>query len=265
MGLSDLVGGAVGALGTAALKRTYLLEKNTPTGIPRLLIVFDAVTNEVVTYESTVTEIPVEEGPEVTDHIQKKNPKISLSGTISQTPLDLSVGIGNLIGGGIAAFTSSQARSNLLNSGVQQAAGVAGAALLGGAGLPSLTGGLLGGLADAIARTALLDAYERRARFSVITRRFQYDDMVIQKMTLPRDNTTGNQMTFNIDFKQVRIVSALTVQIDTVGEDVVTSALDSSNLGNQSGSALNATASGAANRSTFAVIDDLTGRAISGT
>lgn len=251
MAITDLIAAA----GREALKRTYLLERQTFNGIPRVLLVFDAITNETPTFEADVTEVAVEDGPEVTDHIQLKNPRLQLQGTISQTPLDLSTSIGNLVGGAVETFTSSQFRSNVLNTGIQQAAGVATAAVLGGASDPLAN--LQAGLADSIARSLLLSAYERRARFDVVTKRQRFESMVIQKMTFPYASDTGKQLVFNLDLKQVRIVKPFTVQIDTVGEDVLTSAVDKTDLGKQATAAFNASNEAAVNQSTFARIADL--------
>lgn len=251
----------IAAAGRIALQRTYLLERQTFNGIPRVLLVFDAITNENPTFEADVTEVPVEEGPEVTDHIQLKNPRLQLQGTISQTPLDLSVSVGNLIGGAVETFTSSQFRQNILNSGIQQVSGVATAALLGGAADPAAN--FQAGLSDAIARSLLLSAYERRARFDVVTKRQRFASMVIQKMTFPYSQDTGKQLVFNLELKQIRVVSPFIVQIDTVDEAVVPGAVGKTDLGNQGPQALNPDTETAVNQSTFAKIDNVVN--ISGT
>lgn len=253
MALNDLIASA----GRAALTRTYLLERKTFNNIPSILMVFDAVTSEDPTFEADVTEVPVEEGKEVTDHIQLKNPRLTLQGVVSQTPLDLQVTIGNLVGGSVEAATSSQFRQNLLNTGLQQASGVASAALLGQAANP-LTGAA-GGLADAIARSLLLSAYERKARFDVVTKRQRYSSMVIQKMQFPYATDTGNQLRFILEMKQVRIVAPFQVQIDTVSEDTVTSAVGKTDLGTQAKAGLSGNTEEAANQSVLAAIDDQLG------
>lgn len=253
MALSDLVA----ASGRSALQRTYLLERETFNGIPRVLIVFDAVTSEDPVFEADVTEVAVEEGPEVTDHIQLKNPRLTLQGVISQTPIDLQVSVANLVAGSVEAATFSQFRANILNTGIQQAAGVASAAMLGSAADP--LAGLQSGLADAIGRSLLLSAYERRSRFDVVTKRQRYSSMVIQKLQFPYASDTGNQLRFIIEMKQVRIVKPFEVQIDTVDEAVVTSAVDKTDLGKQAAAALNSNTESAVNQSTFAKIDDLLG------
>ena len=178
-----------GSFGTAALLRTYLLEPSAVLGLPRIIIGFAAIKSEIPTYESDVPDVPVEDGPEITDHIQRKNNKLTLPGPISQTPLDLVVAISNLISGGVGAITSAQDRSNLLNAGIQAASGGASAALQGAAAATSA----VDGAADALGRSALIGAFERRARFTVVTKRLQYENMGIQKMTCPKDQQSGKQ------------------------------------------------------------------------
>jgi hypothetical protein len=229
--MASPLGALVAAAGTGLLQRTYLLRTKTQTGLPQLLIVFDAITEETPEFTADVTQHPVEEGPEVSDHIQLKNPTLSLKGTISNNPLDLQTTIANLAAGGLDLVTSSQFRANILNTGLQQAGGIAGATLLGNASNPAQQG--IAGAADAIARSALLSAFEQRLPFDVITKRQRYENMVIERLAFPRDSNTGFQLVFEIDMIRLRTVSTLTVQIDEVSENVITSATKKTNLGSQ--------------------------------
>ena len=228
MGILDPL---IGAAGTAVFQRTFLMEVKTDNGIPRPLIVLDAVTEEEPTYEASVTEHPVESGPEVTDHIQLKNPTLRLKGTISATPLDLATSIANLASGGLSLITDSQFRGNFLNAGLQQAAGAIGASVLQGAALNANS--LLQGSADAIARSILLSAYERRARFDVVTKRIRYTSMVIESMSFPRNADTGQQLIFELNLKQIRVVSSQTVQVGNTADSVLNSATSAVGLGSQ--------------------------------
>ncbi len=215
----------------AVLSRTVFLLTNTSTGIPIPLAILDVVKEEKPDYTAEVTEHPVEFGPETSDHVQLKNPILRLKGLISSTPLDTSVAIANVLAGGIAAFTSSQARSNLLNSGISQGTALAGAALQGRA--SNLISNGAAGALDAISRTILLSAYENRVPFDVITKRFRYKNMVIQRLSFPRNDETGGVLEFEIELKQITIVSPLKVQKNIVSEDKVSTASSSTDLGNQ--------------------------------
>lgn len=247
MALPSILGPIAGAVGTALLQRTYLMRTDTATGIPIPLVVLDAVVDEVAKYSASVTQHPVESGPEVSDHIQLKNPTLSLKGTISQNPLDLATSIGNLLAGGIGAVTSGNLRKNILNTGLQTGAAVAGAALLGNAANP--LNGLLGGTPDALARSILMDAFEQRVPFDVVTKRIRYENMVIESLSFPRDQDTGFQLKFEIELIRLRIVSSVTTQITGVDESVVTSALQKAALGGQTSKGAGDSATSSANKS----------------
>ena len=173
-----------------ALGRSFLIEKR-PDGVPRVIIIFDAITSEIPEFQADVTLIPTESGQELTDHIQIRNPTLKMDGTISETPIDLEVQALNLAGGGLDAITNNQQRTNFLNAGLGSIGGVAGASLLGNSASPFADAG--SGLTDTIARTSMLSAYERRAIFTVVTRRQQYENTVIQSMTFPKTTDTGRQ------------------------------------------------------------------------
>ena len=247
MALAAILGPLGGAAGTALLQRTFLLDTQTFNGIPKILVVFDAILEESPEYSADVTQHPVESGPEVTDHIQLKNPSLRLKGTISNTPLDLSTTIGNLLSGGLDAITSSQFRANILNSATQQASGIAGAALLGSSANPLGSG--LAGAADAIARSIMLDAFSQKKRFDVVTKRTKYESMVIERMSFPRDTQTGFQLAFELELVQIRVVSPFTVNIDSVAENAITSATSKTGLGGQATKAASDQALGATNKS----------------
>lgn len=232
--MSSIIGDLTGAAASTLLQRTFLIQSNTPTGIPRILCVFDAVLEEAPQYSADVTQHPVEEGPEVSDHIQLKNPTLRIVGTISNSPIDLQTTIGNLLAGGTAFFTSSQFRSNILNSGIGVAAPIIGAKLLKNASNAAARGTALAGAADALARNILLNAYEQKQPFDVMTKRQKYSNMVIQSMKFPRDTRTGYQLVFELEMIALRIVTPISVQINTVAENVTSSATSKASLGGQS-------------------------------
>jgi hypothetical protein len=216
---------------SAVLGRTLLMQTNTATGIPVPLAVLDVVKDESVDYDAEVTEHPVEAGPEVSDHIQILNPTIRLKGTISNTPLDLSVAIANIAAGGLAAISSSQARSNLLNSGFSQATGILGAALQGNA--SNIAANAFAGSVDAVSRTILLYAFQSKTPFTLITKRQSFSNVVIKKLRFPRNEETGYALDFEMDIKQLTIVSTLKVQKTSVDESVISTASSSTSLGSQ--------------------------------
>lgn len=236
----------LGAAGAALLQRSYLLQTQTQDGIPRLLVVFDTINEENPEFTFDVTQHPVEKGKETSDHIQEKNPTLKLRGKISNTPLDLSTSIGNLVAGGIAAITSSEARTNLLNTGLTQAAGIGGALLQGKA---ANAGSIIAGASDSIARTALLNAAQAKTPFDVITKRQRFPSMVITRIGFPRTNQTGFAVEFEIDMIQLRIVSPLQVQLTQLDESVISGGTPAAKLGSQSTKGVSDQATDSANGS----------------
>lgn len=218
-----------------ALGRSFILEQRQ-SGLPRLLLVFDAITSEVPEFEADVTLLPTESGTEVTDHIQIRNPILKMDGVISESPIDMEVTAANIAGANLDSVTPGQLRNNFRDAATQSVGGIVGGNLLGTAasGLPGA------GLVDVIARNALLDLYSRRARFTVVTRRQQYTNMVIQKMSFPKTSDTGRQLQFSITFQQVRIVAPFTVNIESVASDTANSATTEASQGSQTSRAATA-------------------------
>lgn len=228
---------ALGVLATGVsqiLGRTTLMQfpPYTPSGIPIPLAVLDVVKDEMVEYEMEISDHPVEQGLEVSDHAQPKNLVVRLKGTISNTPLDLSVAIANIAAGGLSAFTSSQARSNLLNTGLSAGAGIVGSALQGNS--SNVGASAFAGSVDAISRTILLYVFQNRTPFSIVTRRQRFDNMLIRRLSFPRNEETGFAVDFEMDIRQIRIVSPSEVSKTQVSEDVISTAASLTNLGNQS-------------------------------
>lgn len=229
--MSTILGSIAGGVGQI-LGRTILLQPNTATGIPAPLAVLDVVKDEMVEYDADISDHPVESGPEVSDHIQIRNPTIRLKGIISNTPLDLSVAIANLAAGALAAISSSQARANLLNSGLSEGIGIVGSALQGNSG--NLAANAFSGSVDAVSRVILLNAFQAKTPFSVLTKRQRYDNVVIRRLSFPRNEETGYALNFEMDIRQLTLVSALKVQKTQVAENVISSASSSTNIGSQS-------------------------------
>jgi hypothetical protein len=240
------------------LGRTMFIQLNTSTGIPLPLAVLDVVKDEMVEYSADVTDHPVESGPEVSDHIQLRNPTIRLKGVISNTPLDLSVALANVAAGALAAISSAQARSNLLNSGISEGVGIVGSALQGNAG--NLAANAFSGAVDAVSRTILLNAFQSKTPFSVMTKRQRYDNVVINRLSFPRTEETGYALAFEIDIKQIRIVKALKVQKTQVAENVLSTASSSTNLGSQATQAASSQISSAVQNSPLSNISSITGK-----
>lgn len=240
-------------LGSAAVRgalgRSFLLEK-LPNGIPKTVIIFDVVNEETPEYNADVTMMPTEEGEELTDHIQLKNPTLKLEGRISQTPIDLEVQALNIASGGLEALTNPASRSNFLDSGINAIGGSIGASLLGRGEAEDP----LSGLTDGIARTALLTAYEKRGRFTIVTKRKQYENMVISSMKFPYNKTTGLALDFVISFQQIRIAKPFSVDLKSVGNSVVSSATSEVKQGSKVTNAVSSAKEGKLQSSAFKLL-----------
>ncbi len=129
-------------------------------------------------------------------------------------------------------MTDNQARDNLLNSGFSQSLGIIGSALQGNAG--NVGASAFSGAVDAISRTILIAAFQARAPFTVVTKRQTYPNMVIKRLSFPRDEETGYALAFEMDIRQLRIVNTQKVLKNSVAESVISSASSSTNLGSQS-------------------------------
>lgn len=249
--LSAIAGGVGQILG-----RTLLIQMGTTPPTP--LAVLDVVKDEIIDYEAEISEHPVEEGQEISDHVQLKNPTIRLKGVISNTPLDLSIAIANLASGTLAAITSSQARQNLLNTGVSQAVGILGSALQGNAG--NLTADAYSGAVDAISRVILLNAYQAKMPFSVITKRQRFDNVVIKRLTFPRNEETGYALAFEMEIKQIRIVKTPKATPNQVTESLTPTASSATDLGSQSTQQASPQAAQAVKNSSLGDLDIVTSK-----
>lgn len=114
-------------------------------------VLLDAVLSEEHNFRARVTNYPIENGTFVSDHVIKDPFTLTISGIVSDTPLNI--------------FT-------------------------------------LGFRSDA-AFQRLIDIYERRERISVVTGIRTYVDMIITSLNVPRDLSTGQSLTFNIELQKV--------------------------------------------------------------
>jgi hypothetical protein len=60
--------------------------------------------------------------------------------------------------------------------------------------------------------------WKERSLISIITIMQRYDNVVIENVSMPRDEGTGEAIIINLSFRQVKIVKLKTVQIDTTIE-----------------------------------------------
>lgn len=189
------------------------------------ILTFDVTLNEDAQFSAEVSDNPVESGPEVTDHIQLKNPKLSFEGIVSETPLDLLASIT----GGVTSAVSVLGQQTLPPA-VASAAAVASGVTAGFIG-----DRIFGGSQDKAtqAQELLIRAYEQKTLLKVITKRREYSNMVIETLRFPRDPQTGRALRFSIELRQIRIVQAQIAVVESLTAEISSTASSQVALGKQ--------------------------------
>ena len=177
------------------------------------IIVIDATVSETVNLEADVTDHPVEDGPDINDHIRPKPVMVEIEGIVSETPLTLAMDLNKMttstkdaltstarsFGGGIGSQVGTRI-ANQFNSSAGALGGIAGASLF---------------QSDANPAKAARDKLEAMLTGKVIFRlqtKFKiYDNMAITRLSFPRTNETGKALRFAMSCKQVNIVQSETV------------------------------------------------------
>ena len=182
--------------------------KPTPVTIANALVV-DAANPVVHSRQAQATQFPVEDGSTISDHVQLSNFSLTLTGTISEAPLDtlrallsgvLGGLIGNEIGGVATAAVSSVARQAL-----------AGNALLGGTNSSLEAQVKNRNLSDSgFPKTAwdyLQEVQVNRVPFSIVTSFKEYDNMVITQLSQTQTPNTGGSLRFSLTAEQITVVN----------------------------------------------------------
>jgi len=141
-------------------------------------IVIDVVSSEVHTYANTVTDHPVEQGSNITDHSRPEPDGVVMECIITNTPL-----------------SRKQATHGVQSGAFQFSSTSTGAVKLGDA----------SGLAQN-AYQQLLKLRNEGTLVDVVTNLTMYKSMAITNLSVPRDKTTTDMLKFSITFKKVRVV-----------------------------------------------------------
>lgn len=149
-----------------------------------------------------VTENEVEDGSIVSDHIRRKPEKLTIDGEISEFPVGL---------GGVAGITAVGLQRKILGS-------------------EGLVKGVRKKPEDAY--QYLVDVFEAGEPIEVITGLQAYEDMIIEKLSVPRTSRDGKSLIFSMELK--RIVFAVTELTASFKLDAEANATSKSNKGKQS-------------------------------
>ncbi len=143
-------------------------------------LTIDAVVKESHELRAEITEHPAENGQAFCDHVSAMPITVQLEGIISNTPLTLI---------GVTAFTSL---SNYLSDQSNDFAGQA--------------------------YKKLEDIFAKRSPISISTSLKDYDNMVLESLSVKRGGGTSASLHFRATAKQVRLVDQLTIAIDLLPE-----------------------------------------------
>jgi hypothetical protein len=149
-------------------------KKTTPITINDYVL--DASVTETHTYESEVTEYPVEQGSAITDNIRPKPIVVVVEGLVSDTPIGKMADLRNSQGG------DPQGVMNFLPS------------------------------TDALA--AMIAIRDARQPVTIVTSLSRFESMAMTNLEIPRDASTGAALRFTASFQQVTIVSTLRVTVN---------------------------------------------------
>lgn len=184
------------------------------------LFLVDATLSDSYELTSEVTDSPVEDGIDVSDHARPKPIIYNIEGEISETPITLEASIRSL-------------------------ATTAGATLgreLGGFGTSA--GGLAGGFFGArlfqdssnpakVARDKLEELIQKKTIFTIVTKNKRLENMILTSIKFPRTQGDGKKLKFSATAKQIRIVKSQTVLIKNIAKSASNSAAAKQKLGNQ--------------------------------
>ena len=149
-------------------------------------LILDAAIRETHTYDSDVTDYPVESGSSITDNVRPRPITVEIEGIVTDTPLP----------GPVAASRGATGADKTVSYG----------------------GGVIGGGSITIpgdfqvipsedALADLIAIYEAREPVSIGTTLKAYDSMVMTSLVIPRDADTGAALSFTATFQQVTIIT----------------------------------------------------------
>ena len=175
-----MAGSIIASINSAALlAKNYVSTFNNKIGN----LVIDATDSEIIEYSSTITNHPVSNGANISDHIYSNPVIIKMEGAITNNSLYLS-DINTLTG-----FFQGNIISNIYNyiTGPSQK--------------------------QILAFNFLETAKDNKTLVTAVTRMKSYDNMAIESLSFSKDKYTGDRLMFSITLKQIKFVSNKIVSI----------------------------------------------------
>lgn len=157
------------------MAETSLVFSTRPTKIESIAL--DAALREVHSGEVEVTEHPVEQGSNITDHTRPKPDRLTIDAIVSNTPINTTQRTRVVEAFGVSFVSSS------LEDSRQGAAGYA-----------------------ETAYAKLVELKDKGSPITVVTQIRTYDDMILISLSVPRDSKTGDALLFTASFQRVILV-----------------------------------------------------------
>jgi hypothetical protein len=169
----------------ASISSLALLGKNYLVGSKYKIgdLVLDATTLEVIDYSNTITNHPISNGSNISDHIYSNPTIIKMDGLITNNSLYLS-DISTLTG-----FFEGNVVSNIYNY---------------------ITGP---SKKQILAFNYLETLKENKTLVSIVSKMKTYDNMAIETLSFSTDKKTGDALEFSISLKQIKFVTSKTVTV----------------------------------------------------
>lgn len=165
-----------------------------------LSVVLDASVSETHTSSASITSHPVESGANITDHVHREPDSITIQGVISNTS---------------TAFPQ----------------GVVGVALI------KSVANLVSGVSNDLAKTAydqLRQLVDGKELVKIVTTLREYNDMLIENLTVTRDSQYGDALNFTATARQVRLIKTSSVEKTSIPAPAETKKAAKKSLGKQS-------------------------------
>jgi hypothetical protein len=144
----------------------------------------DATHLENIEYSSVITEHYIESGSTVSDHINIRPLQIRMEGSITDSSVDI---VGNIKD--IMSLFSGNIQSNVTNK-------------LKGKSTKQI-----------MAYELLVGLHANKSPLTIVNYLNTFDNMFIENLIFPRDNTIGNRLFFQITLKQINFATVKTIDI----------------------------------------------------
>lgn len=159
---------------------------------------------EVINYSNTMTDHPVEGGSSISDHVYTNPLKVMMTGSITDSSVDV--------------FNTAKDFINIFDGNI----------------LTNVVDKFRGrGTKSTLAYELLKDLHTTKSTVSIINYLDTFDNMIIETLSFPRNNKTGDRLFFEITLKQITLASVKTVNISSSSRSTVDAYSSKSILGRQ--------------------------------